>query len=79
MTMRTVDGECVLLDRGAGLVHHFNLTASFIWERCDGRTSVDDIATGMSERFDVDPDVARTDVATVVRRLLDLNLLDADG
>jgi hypothetical protein len=79
VTMRTVDGECVLLDRDAGLVHHFNLTASFIWDRCDGRSSVEDIAAGLTERFDVDPVLARTDVTTVVRQLRDLNLLDSDG
>ena len=78
VTARMVADECVLLDRDAGLVHHLNVTASFVWDRCDGRSTVEDIAGGMAERFDVDPAVARNDVTTVVRQLRDLNLLDSD-
>jgi hypothetical protein len=79
VTTSMVEGECVLLDRDAGLVHHFNRTASFIWDRCDGRSTVEDIAAGMAQSFDVDPSVARNDVTIVVRQLRDLNLLDANG
>jgi hypothetical protein len=79
VTARVVGDECVLLDRDAGLVHQFNLTASFIWDRCDAWFTVDEIAARMAERFDVDPGVARVDVAAVVRQLLDLNLLDTNG
>jgi hypothetical protein len=79
VTTETVDGESVLLDRDAGLVHHFNLTASFIWDRCDGHSTVDDIATRMSECFDIDPAVARIDVTSIVRQLRELNLLDVNG
>jgi hypothetical protein len=79
VTARVVADECVLLDRDAGLVHQFNLTASFIWDRCDAWSTVEEIAARMAERFDVDPGVARVDVAAVVRQLLDLNLLDTNG
>jgi hypothetical protein len=79
VTARVVADECVLLDRDAGLIHQFNVTASFIWDRCDGWSTVDEIAARMAERFDVDPGVARVDVAAVVRQLLDLNLLDTNG
>jgi hypothetical protein len=79
VTARVVADECVLLDREAGLVHQFNVTASFIWDRCDGWSTVDEIAARMAERYDVDPGVARVDVAAVVRQLLDLNLLDTNG
>jgi hypothetical protein len=79
VTVRVVGDECVLLDRDAGLVHQFNLTASFIWDRCDAWSTVEEIAARMAERFDVDPGVARVDVAAVVRQLLDLNLLDTNG
>jgi hypothetical protein len=79
VTASMVEGECVLLDRDAGLVHHFNSTASFIWDRCDGRSTIEDIAAGMAQSFDVDPVIARNDVTMVVRQLRDLNLLDANG
>ena len=79
VTARVVADECVLLDRDAGLVHQFNLTASFIWDRCDGWSTVDEIAALVAARFDVDRGVARVDVAAVVRQLLDLNLLDTNG
>jgi hypothetical protein len=79
VTARVVADECVLLDRDAGLVHQFNVTASFIWDRCEAWSTVDEIAARMAERFEVDPGVARVDVAAVVRQLLDLNLLDTNG
>ena len=71
-----VDGEMVLLDRGRHLVHQLNETASYIWDRCDGRHSIVAIAGELSAAFDVDACTAERDVALTVRQLEDAGLVE---
>ena len=75
MSMRIIEGETVVLDRHGGLIHQFNQTASYIWERCDGKSTVAEIARQLNEGFDVHPTTAADDVVVIVRRLQELNLL----
>jgi hypothetical protein len=70
-----VAGETLVLDDQAGQIHQLNCTASFVWGRCDGKTSVDEIVALMAAQFDVDEKVARNDVVDVIRRLGELKLL----
>jgi hypothetical protein len=73
---RQVDGETVVLDREGGLVHQFNQTASYVWERLDGTTSITTIARQLVRAFEVDSKTAETDVARIVSELERLNLLE---
>ena len=66
----------VVLDRRAERIHQLNPTASFIWDRCDGACSVEQIAGGMTEAFDVDRETAAQDVAETVRQFTELGLLE---
>jgi len=75
--VREVDHETVVLDRKGKLVHQLNQTAGYIWDRCDGESTVTDIANQLAEAFDVDPDTARKDGAAIVSQLGQLNLLEA--
>ena len=50
-----VDGETVLLDRKGNLVHQLNQTATYVWERCDGKTSETEVASQLTEVFEVNP------------------------
>jgi hypothetical protein len=74
--MRIIEGETVVLDRHGGLIHQFNQTASYIWERCDGKSTTVEIAQQLAEAFDVHPTTAADDVAGIVQRLQELNLLE---
>lgn len=76
---RLVDGEIVVLDRKADLVHQLNATASFIWQRCDGRATRHDIAAQLVEAFEVDADTAATSVASALEQLARLGLLESPG
>jgi coenzyme PQQ synthesis protein D (PqqD) len=76
ISSRLIDGEAVVLDRQAGLVHQLNPTASYVWERCDGRSTVTDIARQLAQAFDVDPTVAMHDVQTIIRQMQDSHLLE---
>jgi len=74
---RLVDGEVVVLDRKTDLVHQLNATASFIWERCDGRATPQDIAVQLVEAFEVDAHTAAASVASTLEQLARLGLLES--
>jgi Coenzyme PQQ synthesis protein D (PqqD) len=76
VSIREVEGDTVVLDRGAEQIHRLNSTASFIWHRCDGRRTVRDIADDLADSFDVDPAAANEVVVTALRQLDQLGLLD---
>jgi hypothetical protein len=73
---RMVEGEIVVLDRQKGLIHQLNQTATYIWERCDGQATVEDLAAQLAEAFDVASETASKDVVRVVRQFQDLQLLE---
>lgn len=72
---RAVEGEMVVLDREGELVHQLNLTASFIWDRCDGRRSILQIGADLAAAFDVDLGTATEDVAATVSQFERLGLV----
>ena len=76
--VREVNGETVILDRSTGLLHTLNATASFVWHQLDGRQTVQDIARAVSRMFDVDIGVAEKDVAAVIARMGEQQLLQED-
>ena len=76
VSIREVDGDTIVLDRGAEQIHRLNATASFIWHRCDGQYTVRDIADDLAGSFDVGPTAAKEAVVTAVRQLDQLGLLD---
>jgi len=66
LTMCTVEGDVVILDRSGGYVHQLNATASHVWSTCDGRHSVDDIAASLRASFaDVPQDLHETVIKTL--------------
>jgi hypothetical protein len=73
---RLVDGEMVVLDQQAGVIHQLNPTASFIWERCDGQSTLTDIAQQLAHAFEVDSHIAIRDVNAMIGQLEALHLLE---
>jgi hypothetical protein len=72
-----IDGEVLVLDRHSDLIHQLNPTASYIWDRCDGQSSVADIAHQLAAMFDVDITIATQDVMTTIVKLHNLGLLES--
>jgi hypothetical protein len=66
----------VVLDRKADLVHQFNRTAAFIWQRCEGQATRQDIVAQLVEAFEVDPDAAAASVTVALRQFQELGLLE---
>src|SRR3990170_4831482 len=75
LSVRIMEGETVVLDRHRRLIHQLNKTASYIWERCDGKSTVAEIANELAEAFRIDVDGAERDTARVMRELESLGLI----
>ena len=75
LSIRVVDDEALVLDRAAGLIHQFNTTACFIWQRCDGQRTAHEIADDLARAFEIDAETAQDAVMTSVRRFTELGLL----
>jgi len=71
---REVDGEVLVLDGSARLIHQLNPTASFIWQRAQSGSAPLEIATALVEQYDVELATAQRDVAVTLARLSELNL-----
>jgi coenzyme PQQ synthesis protein D (PqqD) len=78
VNVRTVGAETVVLDRRRRRIHQLNPTASFVWQRCDGRHAVGDIAALLVDGFDVDLATAEQDTTAMVRQLAQAGLLQDD-
>jgi DNA-binding MarR family transcriptional regulator len=76
VSARLVEGETVVLDRQADLVHQLNQTASFIWHRCDGQCTAREIAEQLGAAFDVDLDIAEGSVTAALQQFEQLGLLE---
>lgn len=72
---RAVNGETLVLDSRAELIHQLNPTATFIWERARSGSPAEEIAAALAEDFDVELETAHRDVAATLARLKELNLL----
>jgi hypothetical protein len=72
---REVDGEVLVLDGGARLIHQLNPTASFIWQQAQAGSAAGEIATALAEQYEVNLETAQRDVAATLARLRELNLV----
>ena len=75
---REVNGEMLVLDGRAELIHQLNPTASFIWQQAQSGSTAEAIAAALAEQYDVDLETAHRDVATTLARLKELNLVTSD-
>jgi Coenzyme PQQ synthesis protein D (PqqD) len=78
LNVRRVGDETIVLDRASNQVHHFNVTAGFVWQRCDGRHTVEEMASELVAAYDVDLETARKAVDTALGQLDSLGLLASE-
>ena len=70
-----VDGEIVALDREQGVVLGFNGVASDVWRLLEQPRSLDELVAALGERYEVDDAQCRTEIAALLDRLSELNLV----
>ncbi|HID95241.1 MAG TPA: radical SAM protein [Candidatus Latescibacteria bacterium] len=75
LVFRELEGEGILFDPKTGSMHSLTKTALLIWNLCDGRHSLKQIADHILERFEAEPDQVRGDVKETVGRFQQLGLL----
>ena len=75
VSARKVDKEIVLVDNDGMQVHQLNETASYIWDKCDGKHTVADVVASLTHDFHVDLATAKKEVNGLVAQLQDLRLL----
>ena len=73
---RTVEEEVVILNRDTGQVHRLNLTASYIWQLCDGTNTPDQIAEQLAAGFGRTTGQVIDDVLGAIASLRQLGLLE---
>ena len=73
--VRELDREVVLLDTESNLIHKFNQTASFIWQRLDDAGSAQEMAGLLAKEYEVEEHVALKDVDETLGSLLRLKLV----
>jgi len=80
-TDRAVHGdlpeETVLLDIDAGTAVRLNSTGAWIWEQLEQPRQVDELASGLAERFEIDKGRALGDVVAFAREMARRELLAA--
>ena len=72
---REVNGETLVLDSRAELIHQLNPTATFIWQQAQSGSSAGEIAAAVTEAYAVELKTAHRDVAATLARLKELGLV----
>jgi len=72
---RDVGGERMLYNVAGRSVHVLNGTADFVWQRCDGKRSVEEIAREALQAFDAPEETVRSDVEACVAVLRERGVL----
>jgi hypothetical protein len=75
LAMENADGELIVLDKAAGKVHQLNSSASFVWDCLSDGLAIDEIALKLSEVFDVEPEIALSDVQAALAQFESLALV----
>jgi hypothetical protein len=72
---REVNGETLVLDGRAKLIHQLNPTATFILQQAQNGSTAGEIAAALAEEYEVDLETAHRDVAATLARLKELDLI----
>ena len=69
-------GDDIVIIKDDGLATHvLNKTAAYIWELCDGKRGIDEIAASLYERYDVSPEEALADTRETIENLTKAGIL----
>jgi hypothetical protein len=74
--LEKLEDECLLYDENQMKLHVLNPVAGFVWEMCDGATSISDMEEKVRENFEVPGEVTlKEDLLDIIREFADLELL----
>jgi len=67
----------VLLNPKSGEYYTLDAVGSHAWQLCDGKNTISEMATILSQEFDAPSDVIENDILDLMKDLLDEGLVDA--
>jgi hypothetical protein len=73
---RRIGDEIVVIKGDGQSTHVLNKTAAFIWEKCDGKCGMDEIAAHLCERFSVSFEESRADVMEIIEKLTQVGIIN---
>ncbi len=76
IVVQELEDEMLVYDLENDKAHHLNETVSFVWKKCDGKTSVNEIAVQLSNKLD--QGIEADFVHLALDELGKANLLDAN-
>jgi PqqD family protein of HPr-rel-A system len=65
----------ILYNHDSSLVHHLNPSAALVWQLCDGKASVGELATDISEEYGLRDGDALKQISEVIAEFDALNLV----
>lgn len=79
MITRTIDGLAVIMDPQEGKVLSLNSVGTLIWEMADGSNTTEQIVAAVCGEFDVQKELAASDLEEFVEILAGKKLLLVEG
>ena len=73
---RKLGDEIMAVNLNNKFFYNLDSLGSFIWERCDGRHSVAQIAEAITEEYEVEPEVAIQDCEQFIQELVQEGMLE---
>jgi hypothetical protein len=72
---RLLATEAIVVNFKTSLFYNLNEVGAFIWEHCDGRTPVAEIARALTDEFEVSLDEAQRDCLEFIEGLVEQGVL----
>ena len=78
-TIQEVGSELLVLNQQQESLNQLNSTAAWVFARCDGSRTLDELLAELMQTYDVTHELARQDLLSVLRELADLGLIELAG
>jgi hypothetical protein len=69
LTIKKIEETIFVLDRKNSVLHSFNDTGAFLWERLEQHVAVEGLCQMLTESFEVSPEQARCDISEFLNTL----------
>lgn len=75
LAWREIDDETIIISPSENVMHELNSTGSFVWRNIDGQRTAEDLATLLTEEYEVALDAALADTLSLLQELSARKLL----
>jgi PqqD family protein of HPr-rel-A system len=76
LVVAELDGEAVVYDPLPDKLHYLNHTAALIFQLCNGRMTISEIAGTLGDAYEMDAQVLEDEIRPLLRRLQTLGLVE---